>query len=231
MKKSTFWKLGISAALVVGLNACSTTSDDDDEVTILRAPSSSYDIDTTATAKKDSTKTSSKKDTDKSDSTSTSDSDTDSTSTDSSNVKSSLYDAPIVSAIIFKPVSTKDEYEFELVVHGNYPTNDIIDEADKIVYEFRWNDEKPEQWDRVKISNSSSKVKFVTDTTRIFTSKASMCHSYASARIIWYTGKDSTVTEWSAPVGPLYTLTQAPSEGRTEFTFTEGTENPCTETN
>lgn len=228
MKKSTFWKLGLTAALLFGLSACSA------DVSSSDSNYDDWDQTTSSKYSSSSTKGSSSSIKGSSSSTQINSSDDNNQSSESSQ-KNSEFEAPIVSAIIFQQDTTAEEYEFELVVHGNYPTHDKIVSADSMFYEFRWNDESPKDWRRIKISDYEPQVDksapkipdFVTDTLNLF-SKNEMCHSYASVRIICYQGDQVEVSEWSDPVGPLYTLTQSPAEGKTEYTFTEGSENPCT---
>ena len=226
MKKSTFWKLGLTAALLFGLSACSADVSSSD---------SNYDDwDQTTSSKYSSSSTKGSSSSIKGSSSSTQTSSSDDNNQDVGSSSSTVFEAPIVSAIIFQQDEEIEEYEFELVVHGNYPTHDRVISADSMFYEFRWNDETPRDWHRIKISDYQPQVDksapknpdFVTDTLNLF-SKNEMCHSYASVRMIWYQGDQVEVSEWSDPVGPLYTLTQTPA-GKTEFTFTEGSENPCT---
>ena len=121
------------------------------------------------------------------------------------------------------------------MVHGNYIKHTAVMAADSVIYEFRWNDEQPREWHRIKISdyqpiagkNPPKQPEVITDTL-INLNKYDMCHSYGSVRVIWYFEDQVEVSEWSDPVGPLYTLTQEPDAGRTEFTFTDGSDNPCT---
>lgn len=130
------------------------------------------------------------------------------------------------------------EYEFKVVVDGNFSTYAIMESEtiDSLVYEFKWNDEDPKVWIRKRISvnqDSTNSVSFVTHAEKTLNGLRELCVSYASARIIWFgshTGSaktvihDTTITEWSNPVGPLYTLTKS-NDDRT--TFAMGLGNPC----
>lgn len=240
MKNANIWKLGIIAALTLGLSACSSTvsADDSDSKTNSRTSSYTFEYEDSVVVTIDSTKKSSK-DSDDEDSkdTSSKSSNNDSDSSDSTDqgIYSSNAPTPVVSAIIFQNNAAKEEYEFELVVHGNYIKHTAVMAADSVIYEFRWNDEQPREWHRIKISdyqpiagkNPPKQPDVVTDTL-INLNKYDMCHSYGSVRVIWYFEDQVEVSEWSDPVGPLYTLTQEPDAGRTEFTFTDGSDNPCT---
>lgn len=240
MKNANIWKLGIIAALTLGLSACSSTvsADDSDSKTNSRTSSYTFEYEDSVIVTIDSTKKSSK-DSDDEDSkdTSSKSSNNDSDSSDSTDqgIYSSNAPTPVVSAIIFQNNAAKEEYEFELVVHGNYIKHTAVMAADSVIYEFRWNDEQPREWHRIKISdyqpiagkNPPKQPDVVTDTL-INLNKYDMCHSYGSVRVIWYFEDQVEVSEWSDPVGPLYTLTQEPDAGRTEFTFTDGSDNPCT---
>ena len=240
MKNANIWKLGIIAALTLGLSACSSTvsADDSDSKTNSRTSSYTFEYEDSVVVTIDSTKKSSK-DSDDEDSkdTSSKSSNNDSDSSDSTDqgIYSSNAPTPVVSAIIFQNNAAKEEYEFELVVHGNYIKHTAVMAADSVIYEFRWNDEQPREWHRIKISdyqpiagkNPPKQPDVVTDTL-INLNKYDMCHSYGSVRVIWYFEDQVEVSEWSDPVGPLYTLTQEPEAGRTEFTFTDGSDNPCT---
>ena len=240
MKNANIWKLGIIAALTRGLSACSSTvsADDSDSKTNSRTSSYTFEYEDSVVVTIDSTKKSSK-DSDDEDSkdTSSKSSNNDSDSSDSTDqgIYSSNAPTPVVSAIIFQNNAAKEEYEFELVVHGNYIKHTAVMAADSVIYEFRWNDEQPREWHRIKISdyqpiagkNPPKQPDVVTDTL-INLNKYDMCHSYGSVRVIWYFEDQVEVSEWSDPVGPLYTLTQEPDAGRTEFTFTDGSDNPCT---
>ena len=118
------------------------------------------------------------------------------------------FETPVTTAIICE--KNKGEYEFELVVHGNPLTHAIIESemTESLVYEFRWNDEDSTHWDRVNVSNSP-KTKISYDALRTFDSLYRLCLSYASVRAIWTYKKGNTQkqihTEWSDPIGPLYT--------------------------
>ena len=241
MKNANFLKLGIIAAFAIGLSACSSTvsaDDDSNDKTNSRTSSITFEYEDSVVVNIDSTKKSSKdSDDEDSEETSTTSSDNDSDSSDSTDqgIYSSNAPTPVVSAIIFQNNAAKEEYEFELVVHGNYIKHTAVMAADSVVYEFRWNDETPREWHRIRISdyqpaagkNPPKQPEVVTDTL-ILLNKYDMCHSYGSVRVIWYFEDQVEVSDWSDPVGPLYTLTQAPEEGRTEFTFSDGSDNPCT---
>ena len=240
MKNANIWKLGIIAALTLGLSACSSTvsADDSDSKTNSRTSSYTFEYEDSVVVTIDSTKKSSKdSDDENSEDTSSKSSNNDSDSSDSTDqgIYSSNAPTPVVSAIIFQNNAAKEEYEFELVVHGNYIKHTAVMAADSVIYEFRWNDEQPREWHRIKISdyqpiagkNPPKQPDVVTDTL-INLNKYDMCHSYGSVRVIWYFEDQVEVSEWSDPVGPLYTLTQEPDAGRTEFTFTDGSDNPCT---
>ena len=240
MKNANIWKLGIIAALTLGLSACSSTvsADDSDSKTNSKTSSYTFEYEDSVVVTIDSTKKSSKdSDDENSEDTSSKSSNNDSDSSDSTDqgIYSSNAPTPVVSAIIFQNNAAKEEYEFELVVHGNYIKHTAVMAADSVIYEFRWNDEQPREWHRIKISdyqpiagkNPPKQPDVVTDTL-INLNKYDMCHSYGSVRVIWYFEDQVEVSEWSDPVGPLYTLTQEPDAGRTEFTFTDGSDNPCT---
>lgn len=240
MKNANILKLGIIAAFALGLSACSSTvsADDSDSKTNSRTSSYTFEYEDSVVVIIDSTKKSSKdSDDEDSEDTSSKSSNNDSDSSDSTDqgIYSSNAPTPVVSAIIFQNNAAKEEYEFELVVHGNYIKHTAVMAADSVIYEFRWNDEQPREWHRIKISdyqpiagkNPPKQPDVVTDTL-INLNKYDMCHSYGSVRVIWYFEDQVEVSEWSDPVGPLYTLTQEPDAGRTEFTFTDGSDNPCT---
>jgi hypothetical protein len=241
MKNANFLKLGIIAAFAIGLSACSSTvsaDDDSNDKTNSRTSSTTFEYEDSVVVNIDSTKKSSKdSDDEDSEDTSSKSSNNDSDSSDSTDqgIYSSNAPTPVVSAIIFQNNAAKEEYEFELVVHGNYIKHTAVMAADSVIYEFRWNDEQPREWHRIKISdyqpiagkNPPKQPDVVTDTL-INLNKYDMCHSYGSVRVIWYFEDQVEVSEWSDPVGPLDTLTQEPDAGRTEFTFTDGSDNPCT---
>lgn len=240
MKNANILKLGIIAAFALGLSACSSTvsADDSDSKTNSRTSSTTFEYEDSVVVIIDSTKKSSKdSDDEDSEDTSSKSSNNDSDSSDSTDqgIYSSNAPTPVVSAIIFQNNAAKEEYEFELVVHGNYIKHTAVMAADSVIYEFRWNDEQPREWHRIKISdyqpiagkNPPKQPEVITDTL-INLNKYDMCHSYGSVRVIWYFEDQVEVSEWSDPVGPLYTLTQEPDAGRTEFTFTDGSDNPCT---
>lgn len=242
MKNANILKLGIIAAFALGLSACSSTvsADDSDSKTNSRTSSTTFEYEDSVVVIIDSTKKSSKdSDDENSEDTSSKSSNNDSDSSDSTDTNQGIYSSnaptPVVSAIIFQNNAAKEEYEFELVVHGNYIKHTAVMAADSVIYEFRWNDEQPREWHRIKISdyqpiagkNPPKQPDVVTDTL-INLNKYDMCHSYGSVRVIWYFEDQVEVSEWSDPVGPLYTLTQEPDAGRTEFTFTDGSDNPCT---
>ena len=247
MKNANIWKLCIIAALTLGLSACSSTVSSADDSTQKKTSNNSSSIfddeeeDSTTVEDNSSKKTNSDSDDEDTEKTSkkTSNDDSDNEDSDSTDSDQGIYSSnaptPVVSAIIFQNNAAKEEYEFELVVHGNYIKHTAVMAADSVIYEFRWNDEQPRDWHRIKISdyqpiagkNPPKQPDVVTDTL-INLNKYDMCHSYGSVRVIWYFEDQVEVSEWSNPVGPLYTLTQEPDAGRTEFTFTDGSDNPCT---
>lgn len=239
-KRAFFMQLGIAVAFTLGLSACSgTVSADDDDSSDTKTVSTKTDDDSQTKLNKESSKTSeavadsSKHVTDSLKAT-TSETSNDSTENSLAECTASA-PTPIVSAVIFQPDSTENKYEFLLVVHGNYPKHCAMTSFDSVVYEFRFNEENPREWKRVAVSdyepkaskNSPKTPDYITQTY-VLQNEYDMCHSYGSVRTIWYSGKEVESSDWSDPVGPLYTLTQAPEEGRTEFTFTEGKDNPCT---
>ncbi|WP_407449272.1 hypothetical protein [Fibrobacter sp.] len=141
-----------------------------------------------------------------------------------------VFKAPSVSAVIFHWDTTSSAYQFRVVVDGNYSTYAIMESEtlDSLVYEFKWNDDDPKEWKRVGISVSqgnTNSVNYVNYAEKDIDGKKNLCVSYASARIVWI-DKDgqSIFTEWSEPVGPLYTLTIS-TEARTTFAPYSG--NPC----
>jgi hypothetical protein len=103
---------------------------------------------------------------------------------------------------------------------------------DSLVYQFKWNDEDPKDWQTVRISkldksSNSKSVPFTTHAKKIMKDVKELCKSYAAARIIW-TDTDGEIvsTEWSDPVGPLYTLTMD-NDARTTFAYGLDGANPC----
>jgi hypothetical protein len=216
MKNANILKLGIIAAFAIGLSACSSTvsaDDDSNDKTNSRTSSTTFEYEDSVVVNIDSTKKSSKdSDDEDSEDTSSKSSNNDSDSSDSTDqgIYSSNAPTPVVSAIIFQNNAAKEEYEFELVVHGNYIKHTAVMAADSVIYEFRWNDEQPREWHRIKISdyqpiagkNPPKQPDVVTDTL-INLNKYDMCHSYGSVRVIWYFEDQVEVSEWSDPVGPL----------------------------
>ena len=99
------------------------SADDSDSKTNSRTSSYTFEYEDSVVVTIDSTKKSSK-DSDDEDSkdTSSKSSNNDSDSSDSTDqgIYSSNAPTPVVSAIIFQNNAAKEEYEFELVVHGNY---------------------------------------------------------------------------------------------------------------
>ena len=244
MNSQKVWKFGIFTFFLLGLCACSTptVSEDDDYSSPKEVSQMSSSEIKTLTKNSSSSNQSSSISSSSSDSSTTNVICTD----NESHTKvcfdvvdpnpnpvqidrPTIFEAPSVSAVIFMWDTTDtDNIEFSLVVDGNYLTHAIIeaDNMDSLVYEFRWNDEDSTHWDRIKISNSKP-IKYINDSQRTFTLKE-LCHSYASARIIWTDKKDKTQfrTEWSDPVGPLYTLT-VNTDARTKFAYPFEGKNPC----
>lgn len=142
--------------------------------------------------------------------------------------RTTIFEKPSVSAVIFRWDTTQNVYDFDLVVDGNYLTYAMVEAAnvESLVYEFRWNNEDSTKWDRIEVSNTPP-VQYINESTRTFSLKE-LCRSYASARIIWTDKNDNKQfrTEWSDPVGPLYTLTQD-TDDRTEFAKGLAGVNPC----
>ena len=232
MKKVVLWKMGLTSVFFLGLCACSQTvgpssSSDDDPI---EETSSNY------SSAGDSVKGNSSSST------------TDKSSSSKCNVKAdeicfneedpdpidieraTIFEVPSVSAVIFQWDTTKAVYEFKIVVDGNYSTYAMMEASniDSLVYEFKWNDEDPGKWTRRTISKKqagTNSVSYVLHAERTLDGLKELCVSYASARIIWR-DQDGLeyFTEWSNPVGPLYTLTKS-NDDRT--TFAMGLENPC----
>ena len=242
MKKANFEKIGIATLISLGFIACSTVGPADVDENSEFFPPSNTGFSSGNDSIESSASGSQEQETGSSDSQGqnieSSESEAQESSSSTSTVESDkinlsnpdkvLFDTPAVSAIIFKQDS--GEFEFRLVVHGNLPTYATIEaeNTSDIVIDFRWNNDTPDKWDHVKISNSDQ-IDFATDWARTFNTLNDLCHSYASARITWTNTDGKEIhTEWSDPAGPLYTLTQQDSRGKTEFTFTENGDNPCT---
>jgi len=151
-----------------------------------------------------------------------------------------VFEAPSISAVIFQWDTTVAQYEFKVVVDGNYSTYAIMESQnmDSLVYQFKWNDEDPSAWTQIKISlkqDTTNSVNYITHAERIIDGVKNLCVSYASARLIWWgthtdsQGKDihdTIFTEWANPVGPLYTFTESNDARTTYATGLYGTD-PC----
>ncbi len=249
MKKTLASKLCLSALLALGLCACSTVGPvdiDEEEAADNTSNSSTVKPGSSANpADQSSTSTSSSSAGDSPASSSVSATAEDAKTTEISEnpfdsisvARPAEFKTPSLSAVIFWWDTTKVEYEFEAVIDDGFSTYATMESngIDSLVYEFKWNDEAPEKWERVKISKYSegnlNSVNFDTEAKKTYNDIKELCLSYASARIIWWGSRDSTgkkdslYTEWSKPVGPLYTLTTG-YQARTTWAKSF-TKSPC----
>lgn len=104
----------------------------------------------------------------------------------------------------YDPWGTPRSMEFTMIVTGNYPNHAMLYSAytQSFQYQFRWNGEDEGEWNTVDVEKDGV---YETTYTKTFTDFNELCHSYASARIIWtQVGGEKDYTEWSSPIGPLY---------------------------
>ena len=99
-------------------------------------------------------------------------------------------------------------FYFQAVVEEGFPNHSIVyyKNTANLEYQFRWNGETENEWEKVAITDATGNKQNEYSTTAIRKDiRGDLCYTYAQVRIIW-TVEDGVkdTTDWSVPVGPLY---------------------------